>query len=793
MSNVPITGLPAFVGPATGNELLPAVSGGVTYQVALSQLLQAVPVGYVPVSREINTGTGLQGGGDLSANRTLSLADTAVAAGSYGGANTIATFTVDAQGRLTAAANSAVSFAGYVPDTRTLTAGTGLTGGGDLSADRTFDLADTAVTPTTYGSATNVGTFTVDQQGRITNALDVAIDIPGSGGVPDTRQVIAGTGLSGGGALSSDVTLDLANTTVVAAPYGGAATVGTFTVDAQGRLTAAADVAIAIANTAVSGLGTASTQNTGTSGATLPFLNGTNTWSGGQTFTTSASYGTVVTLEGTSTDAGPIMAAYGNSATPAAFDDLFYIQVSGNSSTAVKRTVGEIFTQYVDPTNTSEDARWGISTIIAGTKATRWWVGAGLYADGTSDPGAGIVNATGYQVSGTDVFARANTWTGTNIFSTTGTAPANVQITSTDSGTAPFAFDLYRDSSSPAAADGLADIRFRGRNTIAGNITYARLRSGISDPTSGSEDGFFEFYTMLAGVETLSATLGPGPSLVMTTAADLGTPLQITGTSAGAGGPRVFLTHDSASPATGDASSIQALFRDTAGNLDALGTIQAYLGDPTSGSEDFQWRFGGYIAGADSALVRMGPGLQVGGPTGGMPAAQGEVNASAYYDDGVQILPITPLTMTAASGQSEIDFTGIPSTARRVTVTFSGLSLSGTDNMLIQLGDAGGPENTGYVSVSADIDASETTVSSTAGIIIKCDNAADAIHGQVIFTLMDAATFLWTCSGILSSSNGTSSITTSGSKALSAVLTQVRIDTTGTNTFDAGSVNVVYE
>ena len=328
MSNVPITGLPPFIGPATGNELFPAVSGGVTYQIALSQMLQAVGTSYVPVSREVNTGTGLQGGGDLSVNRTLSLADTAVTPGAYGGVNTVATFTVDQQGRLTAAGNSAVSFAGYVPDSRqviagtgmsgggalssdvtlnladtavtpavygdattipqitvdqqgritlaagvavsfsgyvptsrTLTAGTGLSGGGDLSANRTFDLANTTVTPATYGDASNVAQITVDQQGRITAAVNVPVTAAGF--VPTSRTLTAGTGLTGGGDLSANRTFDLANTAVAAASYGGAATVATFTVDAQGRLTLAADVAIAIANTAVSGLGTMSTQNSG--------------------------------------------------------------------------------------------------------------------------------------------------------------------------------------------------------------------------------------------------------------------------------------------------------------------------------------------------------------------------------------------------------------------------------------------------------------------------------------------------------------------------------------------------
>lgn len=65
---------------------------------------------------------------------------------------------------------------------RNLTAGTGLNGGGDLTADRTFDLANTAVTPATYGDASNVAQVTVDQQGRITNAANVPIAGGGGGG-----------------------------------------------------------------------------------------------------------------------------------------------------------------------------------------------------------------------------------------------------------------------------------------------------------------------------------------------------------------------------------------------------------------------------------------------------------------------------------------------------------------------------------------------------------------------------------------------------------------------------------
>lgn len=81
------------------------------------------------------------------------------------------------------------------------------------------------------------------------------------GATPNTAYVIAGTGMTGGGQLTGNVTITMANTAVVASSYGNASTVGTFTVDSQGRLTAAGNSSIAIANTQVSGLGTMSTQN----------------------------------------------------------------------------------------------------------------------------------------------------------------------------------------------------------------------------------------------------------------------------------------------------------------------------------------------------------------------------------------------------------------------------------------------------------------------------------------------------------------------------------------------------
>lgn len=89
----------------------------------------------------------------------------------------------------------------------------------------------------------------------------VVLTAPDVGATPNTAFVIAGTGLSGGGRLTGNVTLNLANTAVAAGNYGSATQVSQVTIDAQGRITSAANVTIAISTANVSGLGTMATQN----------------------------------------------------------------------------------------------------------------------------------------------------------------------------------------------------------------------------------------------------------------------------------------------------------------------------------------------------------------------------------------------------------------------------------------------------------------------------------------------------------------------------------------------------
>lgn len=146
---------------------------------------------------------------------------------------------------------------------------------------------------------------------------------------------------------------------------------------------------------------------------------------------------------------------------------------------------------------------------------------------------------------------------------------------------------------------------------------------------------------------------------------------------------------------------------------------------------------------------------------------------------------ITAATEQATTSGTAFDFTSLPAGLRRITVIFNEVSLSGTDDLLIQIGDAGGLETTGYLSTSAGLS------SSTAGFISRSANAGVVTSG--LYTLVRIGTGnIWIGGGTTKLATNSVAIS-GGSKTLSDVLTQVRITRTGTNTFDAGSVNIIYE
>ena len=151
-------------------------------------------------------------------------------------------------------------------------------------------------------------------------------------------------------------------------------------------------------------------------------------------------------------------------------------------------------------------------------------------------------------------------------------------------------------------------------------------------------------------------------------------------------------------------------------------------------------------------------------------------------------------TAVASTSGTSIDFTGIPSTAKRITVMFNGVSTSGTSLAQIQIGDSGGVETTGYASNAAVVGTSTDGRNSTTGFALDGSSAATVIRSGIIVLCLQTGT-TWVASGNLNRDDTSGFVNfMAGKKSLSDVLDRVRITTVnGTDTFDAGSINLLWE
>ena len=152
---------------------------------------------------------------------------------------------------------------------------------------------------------------------------------------------------------------------------------------------------------------------------------------------------------------------------------------------------------------------------------------------------------------------------------------------------------------------------------------------------------------------------------------------------------------------------------------------------------------------------------------------------------------VTIGTEVSLSGAT-IDITGLTG-AKMIVITLNAASMSGTDDLLIQIGDAGGIEATGYSAGHCAVTNAAATggANYTTGFGILTNSAASVLHGTIILALEDEANFTWSCSQSIGFSSGASAGIGGGSKSLSAALTQLRFAATGADTYDAGSANVL--
>lgn len=148
-------------------------------------------------------------------------------------------------------------------------------------------------------------------------------------------------------------------------------------------------------------------------------------------------------------------------------------------------------------------------------------------------------------------------------------------------------------------------------------------------------------------------------------------------------------------------------------------------------------------------------------------------------------------TAVTASGTS-VDFTGIPSWAKRITVMFSGVSTNGASNLLVQIG-SGSVTTTGYLSTcTRTAGAALQTTTATAGFILNIANANNAVYGAYRITLVSANSYVE--EGNSSDLTNAANYISAGGVTLSGTLDRIRITTlNGTDTFDAGSINIMYE
>jgi hypothetical protein len=171
------------------------------------------------------------------------------------------------------------------------------------------------------------------------------------------------------------------------------------------------------------------------------------------------------------------------------------------------------------------------------------------------------------------------------------------------------------------------------------------------------------------------------------------------------------------------------------------------------------------------------------------------INGTTMQQGGVAMPRMALSTSQNTTSGTAIDFTSIPSWVKRITVMLNGVSTNGASALRFQIGDSGGIEITGYsgMGLRSVAGGSVGTGTFSAGYdSVGIGVAASSYSGH--FVLINVSGNIWVASANIGMADASTMNTITGTKTLSDVLTQVRITTVnGTDTFDACSVNILYE
>lgn len=189
------------------------------------------------------------------------------------------------------------------------------------------------------------------------------------------------------------------------------------------------------------------------------------------------------------------------------------------------------------------------------------------------------------------------------------------------------------------------------------------------------------------------------------------------------------------------------------------------------------------LVSASGGSVEINPPATASSFTATMPAGTGNVVVAGINS------AITAATAQASTSGSSVEFTGVPSWVKRITLVFNGVSTNGTNNPIVQIG-SGSFTTTGYLGGSQNYTTSGTSAATAAntGWPLQSTGSANLVYGSLTVTLITGNT--WVIAGTYYA-NSVSMGLTNGSLALSGVLDRIRVTTA--DTFDAGTINILYE